>query len=303
MQRLLIIIAAAFITGCATASVHESAPAAAPVIAASHAPPPPCTRAAEPATPTDKAALALSLADCLENPDPALRDDYAFTTLSALLRSGEIVPATLPTLRADLLSRLADANADMNGFRGPFAALALAEVARTDRISPWMSEAERSDLIAAASAYLAALTDYRGFSEADGWRHGVAHTADLLMQLSLNPQLTKSQAEALLAAIALKAGTPDHAYVFGESERLAAPVTYLAFKETFTAEEWSAWFTSLWPSEDPARETVFKSEASLTRLHNLRAFAQSVYVSAMASNDDRMKPVAGAALQFLKQLP
>lgn len=191
----------------------------------------------------------------------------------------------------------------MNGFRGPFAALALAEVGRTDRIAPWMSEAERSELIAAASAYLAALTDYRGFSEADGWRHGVAHTADLLMQLSLNPQLTKPQAEAILAAIALKAGAPGHAYVFGESERLAAPVTYLAFKETFTADEWSAWFTSLWPPEDPARDTVFKSEASLARLHNLRAFAQSVYVNAMASDDARMKPVAGAALQFLKGLP
>jgi len=303
MQRLLIIIAAAFITGCATASSPESTPAAGPVIAASHAPPPPCNRTAEPATPAGKSALALSLADCLENPDPALRDDYAFTTLSALLRSGDIDSETLRTLKTDLLARLAKANGDMNGFRGSFAALALAEVARTDRIAPWMSEPERSDLIAAAQTYLASLTDYRGFSEADGWRHGVAHTADLLMQLSLNPGLTKPQAEALLAAIALKVGTPDHAYVFGESERLAAPVTYLAFKETFTADEWSAWFTSLWPPEDPARETVFKSEASLARLHNLRAFAQSLYVNAMASNDDRMKPVAGAALQFMNQLP
>jgi hypothetical protein len=232
MQRLLIIIAAAFITGCATASSPESTPAAAPVIAASHAPPPPCNRAAEPATPAGKSALALSLADCLENPDPALRDDYAFTTLSALLRSGDIDSATLRTLKTDLLARLVEANADMNGIRGPFAALALAEVARTDRISPWMSEAERSELIAAAGTYLDALTDYRGFSEADGWRHGVAHTADLLMQLSLNPEITKPQAEAILAAVALKAGTPDHAYVYGESERLAAPVTYLAFKET-----------------------------------------------------------------------
>jgi hypothetical protein len=303
MRRVLIVIAAALVNGCATAPSPANVPAGAPVIAASHAPPPPCTRAAEPATPTDKAELALSIADCLENPDPALRDDYAFTTLSSLLRSDDIDPVTLRTLRADLLSRLASANADMNGFRGPFAALGLSEVTRTDRIAPWMSEAERSELIAAAGTYLAALTDYRGFSEAGGWRHGVAHTADLLMQLSLNPQLTRPQAEAILAAVALKVGTPEHAYVFGESERLAAPVTYLAFKETFTADEWSAWFTSLWPPEDPARETVFKSETSLVRLHNLRAFAQSVYVNAMASNDDRMKPVAGAALQFMNQLP
>ena len=303
MRRTLIVIAAALVSGCANAPSPASTPAAAPVISASHAPPPACTVAEEPGTPEDKAALALSFPDCLENPDPALRDEYAFTTLSSLLRSGDIDPETLRTLKADLLTRLAGANADMNGFRGPFAALALAEVARTDRIKPWMSEAERSELIAAANTYLAALTDYRGFSASEGCRHGVAHTADLLMQLSLNPELTKPQAEAILAAIALKAGAPDHAYVFGESERLAAPVTYLAFKETFTADEWSAWFTSLWPPEDPARDTVFKSEASLARLHNLRAFAQSVYVNAMASDDARMKPVAGAALQFLKGLP
>lgn len=303
MHRILIFSLLASVSACAAVTAPAAAPSETPEIAASHAPPPPCGVVEAPAAPADKAALALSLPDCLENPDPALRDDYAFTTLAALLRGGDIDPSTLRTLKADLLARFADANADMHGFRGPFAALALAEVARTDRIAPWMSEAERSELIAAASTYLAALTDYRGFSASEGWRHGVAHTADLLMQLSLNPQLTKPQAEAILAAIALKAGTPDHAYVFGESERLAAPVTYLAFKETFTADEWSAWFTSLWPPEDPARETAFKSEASLARLHNLRAFAQSVYVNAIASNDDRMKPVAGAALQFLNQLP
>ena len=303
MHRILIFSALASISACASATAPTSALAETPEIAASHAPPPSCGVVEAPAAPAEKAALALSLPDCLENPDPALRDEYAFTTLAALLRSGDIDPSTLRTLKADLLTRLAGANSDMNGFRGPFAALALAEVARTDRIAPWMSEAERSDIIAAANTYLAALTDYRGFSASEGWRHGVAHTADLLMQLSLNPQLTKPQAEAILAAIALKAGTPDHAYVFGESERLAAPVTYLAYKESFTAEEWSAWFTSLWPPEDPSREAVFKSEASLARLHNLRAFAQSVYVNAMASDDARMKPVAGAALQFLKGLP
>ena len=125
MHRRLIFSVLVLVTACA------GAPVATPDIAASHAPSPPCIRAPEPATPEDKAALALSLTDCLENPQPALRDDYAFTTLAALLRSGEVDPSTLRALKADLLARLSDANADMNGFRGPFAALALAEVART----------------------------------------------------------------------------------------------------------------------------------------------------------------------------
>jgi Protein of unknown function (DUF2785) len=252
--------------------------------------------------PAAREELALALTACLGDPDPALRDGVAYTALSQMLRTQLVSIGTVMDLEADLRARLAQP-ADPNGFEAPFAALVLSEVARTDRITPWMGPEQRDQLIAATHAYLETLADYRGFSDGEGWRHGVAHAADILMQLSLNPQLTKPQAEALLAAIAVKVGTPDHAYVFGESERLAAPVTYLAFKETFTAEEWSAWFAGLLPPGDPLREEAYTSEAALTKLHNLRAFAQSVYINAMASNDDRMKPVAGAAFEFLNQLP
>ena len=250
-----------------------------------------------------KAAFVLTLPDCLENPDPAVRDGYAFEMLSAALRGGEIDPGTLRVLRGGLLARLADADGDANGFRGPFAALALAEVARTDRLDTWMSETERSELIRAADTFLAGLTDYRGYSDTEGWRYGVAHTADLLMQLSLNPQLTKPQAEAILAAITQKVGTSNHAYIFGESERLAAPVMYLAQKELFSQEDWEAWFTGLWPAEDPLREVAYSSEAALAKLHNLRAFSEAVYVSAAASHEATYDPVKAGAFALLNSLP
>lgn len=251
--------------------------------------------------PAARPALASSLLPCLADPDPALRDGVAYSALSQMMRSQLIAADTIATLRDGLLVMLAAG--DEAGFARPFAALVLAEVARTDRVSPWMSPEERSALIEAAHAYLATLTDYRGFSDTEGWRHGVAHTADLLMQLSLNPELTRQQAEAILAAIALKVGTPDHAYIFGESERLAAPVMYLARREFFTAEEWTAWFAGLWPADDPLREAAYSSQAALTKLHNLRAFAQTVYVSAKASNQATYDPVAAGAFALLTSLP
>ena len=298
------------------ASACATSPAAAPEMTSAAAPVP-CVPAANLAAIGDERArseailamdpaaredLARALTGCLGDPDPEIRDGVAYTALSQMLRTQLVSIQTVMDLEADLRARLVRP-ADADGFEAPFAALVLSEVARTDRITPWMGPEERDRLIAATHAYLETLTDYRGYSDSEGWRHGVAHASDILMQLSLNPQLTKPQAEAILTAIALKVGTPDHAYVYGESERLAAPVTYLAFKETFTAEEWRAWFAGLWPAEDPLRENAYKSEAALTRLHNLRAFAQSVYINAMASNDDRMKPVAGAAFEFLNQLP
>lgn len=250
---------------------------------------------------TDREALALALLPCLADPDPALRDGAAYTALSQMMRSELIGAGTVATLKAELLDMLA--GDDPGGFARPFAALALAEVARTDRVSPWMTPEERSALIAAAHAYLAGLSDYRGFSDTEGWRHGVAHTADLLMQLSLNRQLTRPQADAILAAVALKAGPAEHAYVFGESERLAAPVMYLAQKDFFTEADWTAWFESLWPADDPSREDAYSSEAALAKLHNLRAFGQAVYVSAKASNEVTYEAVGKAAFALLNSLP
>lgn len=249
---------------------------------------------------SERETLAWALLPCLADPDPALRDGAAYPALSQMLRSELIGAETVAALKAELLDMLA--GDDPGGFARPFAARTLAEVARSDRVTPWMTGDERSALIAAAHTYLTGLRDYRGFNDAQGWRHGVAHTADLLMQISRNPQLTRPQADAILAALALKAGPADHAYIFGESERLAAPVLYLAQKDLFTEADWTAWFESLWPADDPLRENAGSSEAGLAKLHNLRAFSQAVYVSAKASNEAAYDPLGRAAFAFLNAL-
>ena len=59
----------------------------------------------------------------------------------------------------------------------------------------------------------------------------------------------------------------------------------------------------LWPADDPLREVAYRSEAALARLHNLRAFSQAVYVSAVASHQDTYGPVGEAAFALLNQLP
>lgn len=250
----------------------------------------------------EREKLALGLVSCLSDPDPLLRDGVAFTVLSQVMRSQLIAAEAVAALKQDLRAILAGPE-DSDGFAKPFAALVLAEVARTDRVAPWMTEDERSGLIGAAHDYLAGLTDYRGFDDVEGWRHGVAHASDLLMQLSLNPRLTRTQADAILDAVALQAGPTSHAYVFGESERLAAPVLYLARRDFFSEDDWAAWFSGLWPDDDPLRENVYASTAALTRKHNLHAFAQTIYASAVASNSDTFAPLGRAAFAFMTSLP
>ena len=92
--------------------------------------------------------------------------------------------------------------ADRDGFRQPFAALVLAEVARTDRIESWLTPAQRVALVDSAARYVTSVRDYRGFDPKEGWRHGVAHGADLLLQLALNPAVDRAGLDRLLGAVA-----------------------------------------------------------------------------------------------------
>jgi hypothetical protein len=94
--------------------------------------------------------LALGLAGCLGDPDPAVRDGVAYEALSTWMRKGELAPGVLRRLRDDLYGQLDGADGD--GFRKPFAALVLSEVARTDRIEPWMGPAERAAMVERAGS-------------------------------------------------------------------------------------------------------------------------------------------------------
>ncbi|NVI98720.1 DUF2785 domain-containing protein [Myxococcus sp. AM009] len=239
-------------------------------------------------------ALVKGLLGCLGSPDPALRDGVAYEALTRWLRDGKLDAAALRGLRDALQGMLA--GADAAGFRKPFAALVLSEVARVDRVKPWMTAEERTAMVESAARYVESVRDYRGFDEATGWRHGVAHGSDWLMQLSLNPALDRAQADRILAAVATQA-VPEqaHAYVFGEPERLARPVLFLARRGIYSEEEWRAWFAALLPRLGAASK-AYKDGAWLARRHDLRAFLLSLFVEA----DTKLAPAIRAAL---KQVP
>jgi len=230
----------------------------------------------------DRQALALGLLDCLASPDPVWRDERAFEALSAWMRGKQLAEPTLQAMRKRLVDVL-EAPPDAAGFHQPFAALVLAEVARVDRLQPFLSADEREGLVRTGARYLSGVRDYRGFDAKQGWRHGVAHGADLAMQLSLNPKLLPAQGEALRHAVASQVlGHGGHAYRYGESERLMAPIYHLARREWWPAADWSAWFTALAARRLKARPA---SEAALGQRHNLGAFLSALYVSVQESPD------------------
>ncbi|MGD8383840.1 MAG: DUF2785 domain-containing protein [Lysobacterales bacterium] len=237
--------------------------------------------------------LALGLAACLSDPDPDIRDGVAFEALAHWMRKGQLTERTRLGLYHDLLGQLRS-DGDANGFQRPFAALVLAEVARTDRIRAWFTRAMRTRLVDAAARYLAGVRDYRGFSDSEGWRHGVAHGSDLVLQLVLNPKVNAAQVRQLMAAVASQVAPRGPVfYVFGEPERLARAAYYAYRRGVLDDAAWAAWFDSATnPSPLPDWRAAYASRAGLARRHNTLAFLRALYLDANGDTDNQTPALA-----------
>lgn len=240
-------------------------------------------------------AQALALLACLAEPDPALRDEFAFETLSAWLRAGLISAETQLALREALLAQLA-LPADAAGFRQPFAVLSLAELARADRLRPVQDEAQREAVLDAVTRYLAGLVDRRGFSPTEGWRHGVAHGADLLYQLSLNPALSAAQQRQILRAVQSQVlGGGAEFYRYGEGQRLAAPALHAWLRSGLEPEAFEPWLDqTLAPLLTPGP----LDETRLLLMHNAREF---LWPLQLAWAEQPASALQTAALSALKR--
>ncbi|MEO1595538.1 MAG: DUF2785 domain-containing protein [Pseudomonadota bacterium] len=247
----------------------------------------------------------LKVRACLASPDPAVRDEFAYTRFVEVLRSGKVSSDTLETLLADFVFRLSVPERGGDGFEKPFLVLVLAEFARVDRVSPYLNDKRRDLLVGAAWRYLRGVTDYRGFADGEGWRHGIAHGADLAMQLALNPKLTAEQGAQLLTAIAVQvAPASGHSYVFNEPGRLARPVFFLAINDRVSTEALDTFFAALGSdAKQPRWQSPYGSEAGLAALHNTRAFAQALYVYTTTSPSENAPALQARVEALLRALP
>jgi hypothetical protein len=237
---------------------------------------------------SDRDTLALALLDCLGNADPELRDDIAFEALSAWMSGKQLAKPTLLAIDERLVSRLTAKTPDKNGFLQPYAALVLAELVKADRERAFLSNEQFAQLVEAGSLYLESVRDYRGFDARAGWRHGIAHGADLLAQLVAHPRIDESQIERMLVAISAQvAPESGHFYIYGEPERLALPVMYAAQRGAISADDWRDWFTDI--AAIPENGSLFASQKELARRHNLQAFLLVLYVNVSESKDEALR--------------
>lgn len=246
----------------------------------------------------ERQAFAKAITACLASPDPELRDGIAYEALMHMLREKQLTPETMKALAVDLSARLKAPEG--GGVERPFAALALSEVARADRIEAYLSDEELAKLVADAQAYMTGINDYRGFDEQDGWRHGVAHGSDLLMQLALNPRLDKRELGLIVTAVGAQVAPRGESFIHGESERLARPILAAAAHDAMTKDQWKDWLAKLATPPADLADRLFLSINGLAWRHNTMAFLEALYVNvALGSDkaDDVLLPGLEAALK------
>lgn len=254
------------------------------------------------ASETDRNALALALTSCLGDPDPAVRDDLVTDALTHLLRGQLLTDTTMLALMRDLEAKL-DAS-DPQGFLRPFAALNLSEVVRADRVKPFMTVSQREGVMMASINYMLRITDYRGFDPHDGYRHGVAHGADLMLQLAMNPGIDTKGLSQIRAALSVQAGTSATSYVTGEGERLARALLMIAKRKVFSEADWTDWGTRLaGPAALKTWDKWWLSAPALARRHNLLQVFSSLYITTTAGSDADLNALRPAVLAGLKALP
>lgn len=238
----------------------------------------------------ERNALAVALLDCLSDPDPDIRDGVVYEAMATWLRGDLLDASTIDALYDRLVADLAG-DGDSEGFLRPFAALVLSEVARTDRVGNTFTPERREELVSTAAAYLSGVDDYRGFSETAGWRHGVAHGADLVLQLALNEHIDKSQVERLVsAALTQVAPAGETFYMYGEPGRLAHAVYYAHSRGVIDEQRWRGWLDAV---TDPAPlaswNEAYSSQMGLARRHNILEFLMALHVYATASGSETDK--------------
>ena len=254
------------------------------------------------ADPSKVPALVNALRFCLADPDPVIRDEVAYSALSKWMREDALPLDVLSKLYRDLTSDIHNMRNDDKGVYLPFAVLVFSEVVRVDRVKPYLTDEQRQHAVDATVQLLKRIDDFRGFDDRIGWRHQVAHTSDVVLQLGLNQAVTRKDLILLMEALTEVVSPAEHAYIHGESERLARAVGYTMLREEVSIDFWHQWLEEIGSSLPfDAWDEVYKSEKGLTKRHNTRLFLMSLHSLISGSDNKRLSVLSEVVSAQLKR--
>jgi len=244
----------------------------------------------------------IAMNSLLASPDPVLRDEVAYTAAERwILRERLLSPSELRRLLDQWGRNLGQGLGESGNdgvFLRSFSALCLSVVAASDLSAPFLAPAEVRTFFDQMIDYLERERDLRGYDREHGWRHSVAHTADVLKFLARNPKLGAGTDARLLAAMRAKLEAADAVFAWGENQRIAQALHAAVRRDDADPAVLEAWarswveaYQALWsggPQVEPRRFAV---------VENARQVMQALY--AALSMDDPPTPTGAAAQKTL----
>jgi hypothetical protein len=208
----------------------------------------------------------------LASPDPKLRDDVGYgLSVAWVVRAARVSDEALRGHVARLRARMTafdDPSPDAVLGRS-FAALRLSMVAAAAVKRPLLDDAQRASLLDAAVRALAEERDLRGHDPSLGWIHATAHVADLLKFLVKSPDLKLAQQRLVATAVTQRLARGP-AFAWGEDERLAQVLRWLALRPDADTSTIDAWLATLGPQWAAQWKAPALDEAAYTSLNNTR---------------------------------
>ncbi|GAA3374955.1 hypothetical protein GCM10020367_40830 [Streptomyces sannanensis] len=211
--------------------------------------------------------LSDELSAMLVSPDPEVRDEHAYTAAARWIREGHL---------DEVLEDLGDTAADR--FTHPeiqartFAPLVLQCVLRRGHAAPGtVPEAAAERWYAGFASWYPSERDTRGWDDALGWLHAVAHGADAAAAFA--PALPARRTDLLeLCAHRMTATYADYRYEQLEDARLARALSSILLAPGLTAEQATDWLGVVATALDgggpgPVPPWAFNTFATLQSLH------------------------------------
>jgi hypothetical protein len=230
----------------------------------------------------DVPALALELARTAGDTDPELRDELGFEICARWVRrpailADEDVRALLVLHLANIHKGLGEAESD-GVFLRSFSALHLAQIAARDLRKPFLTEAERKQLLQASCRALREERDRRGWVEGKGWAHPIAHNADLLANLARAPGLAQDEQRLILAALDAGLAGPN---ACGENERLASALGALVSRTDFVQADFERWLAEAAKAAKAVWEVKPFDLAAFQKSDNTKAMLRAVLLAVL----------------------
>lgn len=251
--------------------------------------------------PEQRKQLTQQLRFCLAVKDPEIRDGVAYQAYFSWLRNDKITGAELQALFTKFSSELNAGLPHQQGVYLPFVALVYSEIVRVDRVAPYLSNEQRVQAVRTISKYITEIDDYRGFDEEVGYRHAVAHSADVVLQMALNQSINGKQIENLANAIGVQVNPNSmHFYRYGEPERIARAIGYSMIRDEIKIEFWQDWLQSIAsPKPFASWAEVFSSNMGLAKRNNTRQFLTNLYAMIGASEHPRLVELAPVVRELI----